>query len=119
VARQLIRLTQLDYSKEIALLAVTAASPETELGVARFSVNPDGESCEFAIVLADRMTGKGLGQRLLSALVDVARARGLRRIGGEVLASNHAMLRLAQTLGFASQPVAGSPDLVAIELRLQ
>lgn len=116
---QLVRLTQLDYSKEIALLAVTATAPETELGVARFSVNPDGESCEFAIVLADRVTGKGFGQRLLTALIDVARARGLRHIGGEVLASNRAMLRLAQTLGFTTEALAGSPDVVAIGLRLQ
>jgi acetyltransferase len=116
---QLVRLTQLDYSKEIALLAVTATAPETELGVARFSVNPDGESCEFAIVLADRATGKGLGQKLLSALIDVARSRGLRRIGGEVLANNHAMLGLAQTLGFEIEPLSGSPDVVAIGLRLQ
>jgi len=114
----LVRLTQLDYSKEIALLAVTAAQPETELGVARFSLNPDGESCEFAIVLADRVTGKGLGQRLLTALIEVARGRGLRRIGGEVLASNHAMLRLAQTLGFKITPVVGSADVVAIGLEL-
>ncbi|MBU3694725.1 MAG: bifunctional acetate--CoA ligase family protein/GNAT family N-acetyltransferase [Rhodocyclaceae bacterium] len=115
---QLVRLTQLDYSKEIALLAVTASAPETELGVARFAVNPDGESCEFAIVLADRATGKGLGQKLLSALIDVARSRGLRRIGGEVLATNHAMLGLAQTLGFEIEPLAGSPDVVAIGLPL-
>ena len=114
----LVRLTQLDYSKEIALLAVTAEAPETELGVARFSVNPDRKSCEFAIVLADRVTGRGLGQRLLTALIEVARGRGLRRIGGEVLASNHAMLRLAQTLGFRVEPVAGSPDVVAISLML-
>jgi acetyltransferase len=115
----LVRLTQLDYSKEIALLAVTATAPETELGVARFFVNPDGETCEFAIVLDDSMTGKGLGQKLLTALIEVARSRGLRRIGGEVLASNHAMLRLAQTLGFELAPMAGSPDVVAIGLSLQ
>jgi acetyltransferase len=114
----LVRLTQLDYSKEIALLAVTAASPETELGVARFSVNPDGESCEFAIVLADHVTGKGLGQKLLATLIEVARMRGLRRIGGEVLASNHPMLALAQTLGFSVVPVPNNPDLLSISLRL-
>jgi len=114
----LVRLTQLDYSREIALLAVTATAPEEEVGVARFSVNPDGESCEFAIVLADRVTGKGLGQKLLSSLIEVARSRGLKRIGGEVLATNHAMLRLAQTLGFAVEPVAGSPEVVAIGLTL-
>ena len=114
----LVRLTQIDYSKEIALVAVTAAAPETELGVARFSLNPDGESCEFAIVLADHATGRGLGQKLLTTLIEVARLRGLRRIGGEVLASNHPMLALAQTLGFGVAPVPDNPDLLSISLRL-
>jgi O-6-methylguanine DNA methyltransferase len=115
----MVRLTQFDYSEEIALLAVTATSPEEELGVARFSVNPDEGSCEFAIVLADRVTGKGRGQKLLSSLIEVARSRGLKRIGGEVLATNYAMLRLAQTSGFAVEPVSGDPDVVGISLQLE
>ena len=58
----LARFTQIDYSREMALIAVTQVHrKEVELGVARYSINPDGESCEFALVIADNMRGKGLG----------------------------------------------------------
>jgi acetyltransferase len=102
----LVRFTQIDYSREIALIAVTqphsrnAAQPEIELGVARFATNPDGESCEFAIVIADNMHGKGLGSKLMTALMDAARERGLKVIQGEVLSQNSHMLKLMKNLKF-------------------
>ena len=50
----LARLTQIDYSREMALLALTEIDgKEVELGVARFAINLDGESCEFALVVSD------------------------------------------------------------------
>jgi acetyltransferase len=97
----LVRLTQLDYSRELALIAVTMPQDqEIEIGVARYAINPDGESCEFALVIADSMQGKGLGQKLMVALMEAARLQGLSRIEGEVLASNHRMLKLMTRLGF-------------------
>ena len=58
----------------------------------RYITNPDGETCEFAIVIADDWQRKGLGRRLMSALIEVARARGLRSMIGHVLAENRGML---------------------------
>ncbi len=97
----LVRFTQIDYSREMALIAVTEIEgKEVELGVARFAINPDGESCEFALVIADSMHGKGLGQRLMTTLMDAARAQGLKIIEGEVLKKNADMLHLMERLGF-------------------
>ncbi len=106
----LVRFTQIDYSREIALIAVKeshgdeAAHQEVELGVARFATNPDGESCEFAIVIADNMHGKGLGSKLMTALMDAARERGLKIMQGEVLAQNSHMLKLMKNLNFTIEP---------------
>jgi len=98
---QLARFTQLDYSREMALIAVThEQGGEVEIGVARFSINPDGDSCEFALVVADSMQGKGLGYKLMSSLMDAARSKGLRLIEGEVLENNHNMLKLMASMGF-------------------
>jgi len=103
----LVKFTQLDYSREIALIAVaethtrSTGRHEIELGVARYSTNPDGESCEFAIVIADDMHGKGLGSKLMTALMDAARQRGLKVIQGEVLSQNAHMLSLMKKLGFS------------------
>ena len=97
----LVRFTQIDYSREMALIAVTEIEGrEVELGVARFAINPDGESCEFALVIADSMHGKGLGQRLMTTLMDAARAQGLKIIEGEVLKKNTDMLHLMERMGF-------------------
>ncbi|HEY0665627.1 MAG TPA: GNAT family N-acetyltransferase, partial [Gallionella sp.] len=103
----LVRLTQLDYSREMALIATAAGQgqgqgqgQEIEYGVARYAINPDGDSCEFALVVADSMQGKGLGQKLMVALMEAARDMGLSVIEGEVLSSNHKMLKLMTRLGF-------------------
>jgi len=97
----LARFTQIDYSREMALLAVTGShGKEVELGVTRFAINPDGESCEFALVVADSMRGKGLGQKLMTALMDAARSKGLKIMEGEVLTNNRSMLKLMTRLGF-------------------
>ncbi len=98
----LLRFTQIDYSREMALIAVTfEQDKEIELGVARFAINPEGESCEFALVIADAMQGKGLGQKLMTALMDAARAKGLIVMTGEVLKTNINMLKLMNRLGFS------------------
>ncbi|HEY6094144.1 MAG TPA: bifunctional acetate--CoA ligase family protein/GNAT family N-acetyltransferase [Gallionellaceae bacterium] len=98
----LVRFTQIDYSREMALIAVhKERDEEVELGVARYAINPDAESCEFALVIADSMHSKGLGQRLMTALMDAARSKGLKVIQGEVLANNDRMLRLMDRLGFS------------------
>jgi acetyltransferase len=98
----LSRLTQIDYSRELALIAVTNEhDKEIQLGVARYAINPDAKSCEFALVVADNITGKGLGQKLMVSLMEAARTKGLAIIEGEVLSHNHNMLKLMTRLGFS------------------
>jgi acetyltransferase len=100
----LARLTQLDYSREMALIAVSAENgQEIELGVARYAINPDGDTCEFALVVADAMRGKGLAQKLMVSLMEAARLKGLQSIEGEVLGHNHDMLKLMNRLGFKAK----------------
>jgi acetyltransferase len=99
----LVRFTQIDYSREMALIAVRNENDkEIELGVTRYAINPDGESCEFALVVADSMRGTGLGHKLMTALMDIARTKGLSRIEGEVLKNNASMLKLMKRLGFTA-----------------
>ena len=75
----LARFTQIDYDREMALVALSreADGRELEIGVARYVINPDGSSAEFAIVVADAWQGRGLGVRLLGLLAQVGRARGV------------------------------------------
>jgi acetyltransferase len=97
----LMRFTQIDYDREMAFVAVRSESgKDEEIAVARYVTNPDGRSCEFALVVADAWQGKGLGRRMLGTIIEVARSRGLEVMVGHVLAANHSMLSLCHKLGF-------------------
>jgi acetyltransferase len=107
---QLARFTQPDYEREMAFVAVARNSlgvPET-LGVARAHADPDNIAAEFAVLVRSDLKGHGLGAMLLEKLIRYARARGLKRLTGEVLPENTAMLRLAVHVGFqVGKPVDG------------
>jgi acetyltransferase len=101
----LARLTQIDYTREMAILALTEVDGrEVELGVARYAINPDGETCEFALVVNDQWQKQGIGHKLMDVLMDVARGRGLTLMEGEVLKTNRPMLKLVEALGFRVEP---------------
>lgn len=115
----LVRFTQIDYSREMALIAVTEDHGiEVELGVARYACNPDGESCEFALVIADSMHGKGLGQKLMNALMDAARTKGMKVMEGEVLRNNKDMLHLMERLGFEVNTSVDDDSIKAVRKEL-
>jgi acetyltransferase len=102
--QMLVRFTQLDYDREMAFIAVLEqAGGERAVGVSRYVQNADGQSCEFALVVADAFQGQGIGTGLMRALIDHARGRGLARMAGEVLSENASMLELVAHLGFRIQ----------------
>ncbi|MBI1395818.1 MAG: GNAT family N-acetyltransferase [Betaproteobacteria bacterium] len=97
----LVRFTQIDYDRELALVAlVTGDSGPTQIGVARYVMVADDETCEFAVVVADAWQTRGIGRRLMTCLIEAARMRGLQTMFGYVLGQNTKMLRLMTTLGF-------------------
>ena len=117
--RMLSQLTRIDYSQHLALIAVTERDGrELQVGVARYVASGDGQSCEFAIAIADDWQRKGLGTRLMSALMAAARERGVREIYGEVLAGNQKMLHFTTRLGFHSRLDASDPRVVRVERTL-
>jgi acetyltransferase len=117
--RQLARYTQIDYHREMALVA-TARENDIEriVGVARYMLNPDGASGEYALVVADDWHGRGLGARLMNAIEATARERGLKKFEGFVLGNNQRMLGLMQRLGYTSRIDPDDPDLRNVEKAL-
>lgn len=117
--QMLVRFTQLDYYRELALIAVLEQDDvETELGVARYIMNADGKSCEFALVVADKWQHRGIGSQLMRALVDAARQRGFREMNGEVLSNNSNMLKLTQSLGFSQEVSAEDHTVYVVKKQL-
>lgn len=115
----LSRFTQIDYEREMALIAVLdTPQGERQVGVARYARLPDGQSCEFAIVVADDWQGKGLASQLMKSLIAAARDRGLRVMEGFRLLKNARMQDLARSLGFRSGAAPDDPHLVRMRLVL-
>ena len=111
------RFTQLDYDREMALLALTA-DESMITGVARYAPNADGRSVEFAIAIGDQWQGKGLGEQLMQNLIGCAQQAGYAEMEGTVLLANQAMLALATKLGFSTRSSNESRETARLRLIL-
>src|SRR6185312_1651254 len=113
------RLTQIDYDREMALMAEDPNEPRgTEtLGVARVSTDPDNVEAEFAVMVRSDLKRHGLGRLLLGKLVSYCRERGTGRLRGEVLSHNTSMLELGAEFGFSTR--LKERGLVEMRLELQ
>ena len=111
--KMLARFTQLDYDRELALVGVY----ENEfIAVGRYAPNLDGETAEFALVVADAWQGKGLGRLLLSRLREEARKAGYQALYGNIMQANREMLELAYHLGFVQESADGGDVTVVSRL---
>jgi RimJ/RimL family protein N-acetyltransferase len=93
------KLTQLDYARAMALVAIDEASSEM-LGVVWLYSDPSRETGEYAILLRSDLKGRGLGWALMQLMIEYAKSAGLRRICGQILQENHVMLKMCRELGF-------------------
>ena len=111
------RLTQFDYAREMAFVALDPESHDI-LGVGRIAADPDLECAEYAVLVRSDLKGKGLGWGLMQHIVAYARSIGLKRITGEVLRENVTMLRMAERLGFRATRDVDDPSTVHLSLAL-
>jgi acetyltransferase len=116
-AEQMARLTQIDYEREMAFIAVEEATGAT-VGVARLVRDPNGGGGEFAVVVQRDMTGRGLARHLMERLIVWGRDQGMTEMTGQVLADNHPMLGFVRRLGFSLHRSPGEEDLVEARISL-
>lgn len=124
--RMVSRYTQVDYHRELALVAATQVpNPanrghprEVLVGFAHYLRNPDGRGAEYALVIGDDWQRRGLGRQLMTALIDAAREQGLEYIDGLVLSTNRPMLALMTSLGFTNDADPEDPTMRRVWLSL-
>ncbi|GAB1577524.1 GNAT family N-acetyltransferase [Bordetella petrii] len=124
--RMVARYTQIDYHRELALVATTQVpNPENRghpreviIGFAHYLRNADGRGAEYALVIGDDWQRRKLGGQLMEALIDAAREQGLEYIDGLVLANNRPMLTLMTRLGFTNDPDPEDPSMRRVWLDL-
>ncbi|WP_024574561.1 MULTISPECIES: bifunctional acetate--CoA ligase family protein/GNAT family N-acetyltransferase [unclassified Afipia] len=111
------RLTQIDYARAMAFVAFDQSGKEI-IGVVRLHSDSVYDNGEYAILLKSCLKGHGLGWALMQLIITYARSEGLKRISGEVLQENTAMLEMCRELGFSIRTAAGDPDLCDVTLTL-
>ena len=114
----LARMTQIDYAREIAFVAIRETTGEL-LGVSRYSADPDYEKGEYAVLARSDLKGKGLGWLLMKQLIMHGQASGLSELYGSVLAENSTMLGMCRKLGFAVGVDPDDPSIRHVTLKLQ
>jgi acetyltransferase len=103
----------------MAFVCEAAVDGKPELvGEARYVANPDGRSCEFAVVIADAWHKSGIAGLLMEALIRAAQAHGLSTMEGLVLRENRDMLRFVKALGFEATPDPVEPTMARVERKL-
>jgi len=105
------RLSQLDYDRELALLA---EGDGMALGVVHFFADPDKLRAEYAIAVRSDWKGRGVGFLLMNRLIHIARQRGIGELVGEVLRENQPMLQMCRELGFAMVPQPADPAIMVV-----
>jgi acetyltransferase len=111
------RLTQLDYARAIAFVAIDEASGEM-IGGVRLHADAIYESAEYAILLRSDLKGRGLGWKLMELIIEYARTEGLKRLEGQILRENTAMLRMCNEFGFRVQTDPRDRDIWIASLSL-
>jgi acetyltransferase len=108
----LARFTQIDYDREIALVALGGTEPnEKMLGVARVITDIyNRKNAEFSVVVGDLWQGKGIGAELLKRCLSISKERGIEKVKGIVLPENTQMLALGKKLGFTAKKIVGESE---------
>lgn len=114
----LANMTQIDYDREMAFVAVRQNSEGPEIiGVTRALSDPDNIDAEFAVLVRSDLKGLGLGRKLLEKMIHYTRRHGLSRLTAVTMPNNRGMIGLAQKLGF-SIDVQMDDGIVNLELTL-
>jgi len=110
--------TTVDFDRRLAIVAVEGKDADEQIvGVIRYDRSSD-DAAEFAIIVEDRYQHHGIGMTLFWALVDAARARGLRTLSADILAENRRMINLLRESGL---PMTSrrTGNAIRVELGLQ
>jgi acetyltransferase len=117
---RLVRFTQIDYDREMALVAIDISGETEEIrGFAQYNRVFDGTEAEFGIAVEDSWQGRGLGYSMMAALESCARERGVSQIFGYVLAENDSMRGMMVARGYSPQRDPDDAGIIRFRLPLE
>jgi acetyltransferase len=117
--KELKEFTNPDSRNAVALIVLcNGETGEEEIGVARYVIDPDRVNCEFAIVVADAWQKRGIGKRLMNALISHLQVSGVKQISGYVLKSNSAMRKFVKQMDFAETNIPDDQSILLVTKHL-
>lgn len=113
----LIRFTQIDYDREMAIIAeIDTDEGKKMAGVVRIVCDAWKETAEFAIVVADPWQGNGLGQQMTDFIFEIAKDMDIGKIVAYVLQTNLVMLDMLQKRGFLTNEIKSGEYFLELDL---
>jgi acetyltransferase len=109
------RLTQLDYARSIALVAIEPKTGDM-LGAVRLHADADYDRGEYGILIRSDLKGHGIGWQLMRIMIEYASWLGLNVVEGQVLRENRTMLAMCEHLGFKATPDPEDATLMDVVL---
>ncbi len=93
---------RVDYERDMVLVAATGKSEDDNIiALGRYNLDPQTNMAEAAFMVRDDWQSRGLGTQMLATLIQLARTKGIHGFVAEVLADNHAMLRVFHNSGLS------------------
>jgi len=115
----LANMTQIDYDREMAIVAVREGEEGPEIiGVTRAISDADNIDAEFSVLVRSDLKGLGMGRRLLEKMIRYTRHHGLQQLNGITMPHNRGMITLARKLNFHVD-IQLDEGIVSLKLPLQ
>lgn len=91
----------IDYDREMGIVAEVEEDGQRRLiGVGRLVADANHEAAEYAVIVADRWHGRGLGGLLTDYCLEVAKRWGIKKVVAETSKDNARMLATFRNRGF-------------------
>jgi len=114
--KTLTRYCNIDYDREIAIVAEMQKDKRNIIGVALLTLEPGGKRGEFAVVVGDQWQGLGLGSKLIDYIIEIGRDMRLKTVYGYIISNNSKMINMCTKKGFKIQPFDSELSIATLEL---
>ena len=111
-----VRYSNIDYDREIGIVAELKEERRQILGVVRLIIEPDGKKGEIAFIVADPWQGLGLGTKMVDHMIEICKDKKVETVYSFMLPDNHRAIKLLRKMGFT---IEQSQDVTKATLNLK
>ena len=108
-----VRLSQIDYDRQMTLIAQLPGTSWL-VGIARFSADPDNRFARFAVAVRNDVRIKEVEPLLIARLLEVARARGIATLFGDIARADTDAQAWCRSLGFTTETHPDDAELLSL-----